>query len=120
MADIQKIDRNAGVRIVDAEVLKPTSADGSDDHSKSDYLKVTVNDTNREVKVEATNDDGTVTEVPLIFLAKGRGARIPKLTTAQRDALNLAAGDAGEVIYNSTTNKINFWTGAAWEVVTSA
>lgn len=42
------------------------------------------------------------------------------VTTAERDAL---AGDdlfAGRMVYNSTTNKLNFYNGSAWEVVTSA
>lgn len=44
----------------------------------------------------------------------------PRHTTTTRDAL--AAGDkvAGLLIYNTTTNKLNFWNGTAWEVVTSA
>lgn len=48
------------------------------------------------------------------------GNILPRMTTAERDAL--AAGDKfkGLVIYNTTTNKINQYTGAAWEAVTSA
>lgn len=41
------------------------------------------------------------------------------LTTAQRDALTLGATQY-LIIINSTTKKINFWNGTAWEVVTSA
>ena len=33
-------------------------------------------------------------------------------TTTQRDALTSAAGD---MIYNSTTNKVQVYTGSAWE-----
>lgn len=40
-----------------------------------------------------------------------------RMTTAQRDALTPTAGAA---IYNSTTNKLNFYNGTAWEAVTSA
>jgi hypothetical protein len=39
-------------------------------------------------------------------------------TTAERDALTDMI--AGTVVYNSTTNKINFYNGSAWEAVTSA
>lgn len=39
-------------------------------------------------------------------------------TTAERDALTTMV--AGDVIYNSTTNKLNFYSGSAWEAVTSA
>jgi hypothetical protein len=55
------------------------------------------------------------------------GGGFPKYTTTQRNALTVDATAiatnkivAGTVIYNSTTNKINFWNGAAWEAVTSA
>lgn len=56
-----------------------------------------------------TKDDGT----PI-----AAGIRPPKLTTAERDAL--AEVEAGAVIYNTTTNKLNFYNGSAWEAVTSA
>lgn len=45
------------------------------------------------------------------------GFILPRMTTAQRDALTAVAG---EMIYNTTTNKLNFYNGAAWEAVTSA
>lgn len=45
----------------------------------------------------------------------------PSMTTTQRDALAAAGGlTAGLMIYNSTTNKFNFYNGTAWEAVTSA
>ena len=43
--------------------------------------------------------------------------RLQSLTTAQRD---LIAPSSPALIFNSTTGKLNFWTGAAWEAVTSA
>jgi hypothetical protein len=42
----------------------------------------------------------------------------PRMTTAQRDAITSVP--AGLMIYNTTTNKINFYNGSAWEAVTSA
>lgn len=42
----------------------------------------------------------------------------PRMTGVQRDAIS--APTAGLVIYNSTTNKLNVYTGAAWEAITSA
>jgi hypothetical protein len=47
-----------------------------------------------------------------------KGLLLPRLTTVQRDAIGSAA--EGLLIYNTTTNKLNFYTGAAWEAVTSA
>lgn len=43
---------------------------------------------------------------------------LPIMTTTERDAL--VAPSEGTVIFNTTSNKLNFYTGAAWEAVTSA
>lgn len=40
------------------------------------------------------------------------------LTTTQRNAISSPA--LGATIFNTTTNKLNVWTGSAWEAVTSA
>ena len=40
--------------------------------------------------------------------------RLPRHTTATRDALNLGATDRGTKIYNTTTDKEETWTGSAW------
>jgi len=47
---------------------------------------------------------------------------LPKYTTAERDAM---VAEIGTIIYNTTTNKVNFCKTAAagagnWEAVTSA
>jgi hypothetical protein len=42
---------------------------------------------------------------------------LPSMTTAVRDAVSSPAG--GSLIFNSTTNKLNFYNGTAWEAVTS-
>ena len=42
----------------------------------------------------------------------------PRMTTAQRNAI--ASPATGLIVYNTDTNKINVYTGAAWEAVTSA
>ena len=42
----------------------------------------------------------------------------PRMTTTQRNAVS--SPTAGMVVYNSTTNKLNVYTGSAWEAVTSA
>ena len=42
----------------------------------------------------------------------------PRMTTAQRDAI--ANPVAGLMAYNTTTNKLNFYNGSAWEQVTSS
>ena len=47
-----------------------------------------------------------------------KGFLFPKHTTTQRDAV--ASPVAGLAVYNTTTNKLNFYNGSAWEAVTSA
>jgi len=42
------------------------------------------------------------------------------LTTAERDALPANELEAGLMIFNTTTSKLNLYTGLAWEAVTSA
>lgn len=46
------------------------------------------------------------------------GVRLPSLTGTARDAIS--APVEGLLIFNTTSNKLNFYTGAGWEVVTSA
>lgn len=45
---------------------------------------------------------------------------IPKLTTTQRNALAGTDLYEGLMVNNITTHKLNFYTGSAWEAVTSA
>jgi hypothetical protein len=46
-----------------------------------------------------------------------RSSIIPKYSEDERDDLS---PEAGVLVYNTTTNKLNFYNGSAWEVVTSA
>lgn len=46
-----------------------------------------------------------------------QGVLLPRMTTTQRDAISSPA--RGLIIYNTTTNKLNFYNGTAWEAVTS-
>jgi len=64
---------------------------------------------------------GTGTDVPSAGLILGgttKGLRLNVLTTTQRDAISSPA--EGLLIYNTTTNKLNFYNGTGWEAVTSA
>jgi len=56
----------------------------------------------------------TETRRPELTIATG----FKSLTTTQRDAI--ASPKAGMTIFNSSTSKLNFYTGSAWEAVTSA
>lgn len=42
----------------------------------------------------------------------------PRMTTIQRDAISSPA--SGLMVFNTTTSKMNFYNGSAWEVITSA
>lgn len=46
------------------------------------------------------------------------GIITPSLTTSARDAVS--SPPSGLLIFNSTTNKLNFYNGSAWEAITSA
>lgn len=52
--------------------------------------------------------------------ATGYGLLLPSLTTTQRDTASIGGATTGTLIYNSTTNKLNFYAASAWEAVTSA
>jgi hypothetical protein len=54
----------------------------------------------------------------LQLTSTAKGFRPPAMTTTNRAAI--ATPIAGLMIYNTTTNKLNFYNGTAWEVVTSA
>lgn len=53
----------------------------------------------------------------LELVSTTRGLLLPRMTTTQRDAIGTPA--SGLLIYNTTTNKLNFRAAAAWEAVTS-
>ena len=54
----------------------------------------------------------------LHLVSTTKGFIPPRMTTAQRDAIGTPS--SGLIIYNDSTNKINVYTGSAWEAVTSA
>ncbi|MDR1632348.1 MAG: fibrobacter succinogenes major paralogous domain-containing protein, partial [Dysgonamonadaceae bacterium] len=43
------------------------------------------------------------------------GLHLPRLTTAERDALSLNADAAGLLIFNISTNCLDIWTGSTWK-----
>ena len=67
--------------------------------------------------VATTSDD--VSLAPLGYMI------MPRLTTTERNALkdgisNSSTLLSGSVIYNTTLNKLQVWTGSAWETITSS
>jgi len=49
----------------------------------------------------------------------GAGILLPRITTTTRDNIPAGILQRGVVVYNSTTNKLNFYDGTAWRAVTS-
>ncbi len=67
---------------------------------------------------EASLGSTPVSKLALDIPSTTKAFRPPAMTTAQRDAI--ASPPTGGMIYNTTTNKLNVYTGSAWEAVTSA
>jgi len=60
---------------------------------------------------------GTTTDNPRAILnltSTSKGVLVPRMITSERDAVSWVAGDAGMVIYNTTTNKHQGWNGTTW------
>lgn len=47
-------------------------------------------------------------------VSTSKGIQVPRLTTTQRNAVTWVAGDAGMIIYNTTTNKHQGFDGTNW------
>jgi hypothetical protein len=76
------------------------------------------------MRITSTGNVGIGTAAPdadaiLQLDSTTQGFLPPRMTTAQRDAI-AAPVPAGLMIYNTSTNKLNFYNGTAWEAVTSA
>jgi len=53
-----------------------------------------------------------------IFNLVGKGTVPPRMTEAERDLIT--SPQQGLIIVNTDTSKLNFYTGAGWEEITSA
>lgn len=78
---------------------------------------------NRGIKINTNGSVGIGTNTPnatalLDLTSTTQGFLPPRMTTTQRNAI--ASPAAGLVVFNTSTNKINFYNGTAWEAVTSA
>jgi len=61
-----------------------------------------------------TRDASSILELESI----NSGFLPPRMTTAQRDLISSPA--SGLIVYNTTANKINVYTGSAWETISSS
>lgn len=100
------------IKVVDTGTNDPRDSYGSPDVAARDYLQVTVNGSTREVTLQAKNDGEDAEDVSLsvagVFMP-------PRYATG--DLPTLAAGQEGAIAYDTTTNDLMVWTGAAWVVV---
>jgi hypothetical protein len=74
------------------------------------------------VVIDSTGTVGIGTTTPsakaiLDVTSTTKGFLPPRMTTTQRNAITSVP--AGLMVYNTTTNKLNFYNGSAWEAVTS-
>ena len=51
----------------------------------------------------------------LTCISSTKGMLPPRMTTAQRDAINSGTFTTGLTLYNTTTNKLQFYNGSAWQ-----
>lgn len=75
------------------------------------------------MKIDASNNVGIgVTNIDSSCLlhmnSTTKGFRPPRMTSTQRNAIS--SPSTGLIVYNTTTDKINFYDGDAWRVVTSS
>ncbi len=68
-----------------------------------------------QIGIGVTN--ATTIDASAIFdiSSTSRGALLPRMTTAQRDAINSGTFATGLIIYNTTTNTLQFYDGTTWQ-----
>lgn len=97
------------------------ASDGDIDFNNYNLLNVDINGGNIDGAVigSSSASDGTfsVLEATTI-LVEGIKFVLPVLTTTERNAIGVPS--EGWLIFNTTTNKLNFYNGTAWEQVTSS
>lgn len=108
---ISIIDDDVSIGDVSAAIVFATNAPG------------TATGVLERMRITSSGNVGIGTSTPnasclLDLSSTSRGFRPPSMTTAQRDLI--ASPVAGVMIYNNSTNKLNFYNGSAWEAVTSA
>jgi hypothetical protein len=79
--------------------------------------------TTERMRIAAAGNVGVGTSSPnaaavLDVSSTTQGFLPPRMTTTERN--DITTPPAGLMVYNTTTNKLNFYNGTAWEAVTSA
>ena len=97
--------------------------------ANSDYNYLSIGST-AQFNVGRDGFVGVGTTVPAVAMdfrasgaaAESRAIMLPRVTGIEITAISGGMGldQKGTLIYNSSTNKLNFWNGSAWEAVTSS
>lgn len=69
------------------------------------------------------NSTGTAPDAQSILdvSSTSKGVLLPRMTTAQRNAISPSTGaDFGMVIYNTSTSTYDYWDGSAWQQIPNA
>jgi hypothetical protein len=61
-----------------------------------------------------TNNPNPKSVLDLSSPTNNQGFLVPRLTTAQRTAMVLTTTEKGLLVFDTNTNKFNFWSGTAW------
>lgn len=91
---------------------------GAADNSTEVYLDGVTGNSYMMGSLLIGDDASAAATAALELKSTTKGLLLSRLTDAQRDAIVTPA--EGLMIYNTDSNKLNFYNGAAWEVVTSA
>jgi preprotein translocase subunit Sec61beta len=91
-------------------------------YNAAGVIRFYTNGTSERMRIDSSGNVGIGTTSPnaaalLDVTSTTKGFLPPRMTTVQRDAITTPP--AGLMIYNTTTNKLNFYNGSAWEAVTS-
>ena len=103
------VDGTPGTNDMPGRLVFLTTADGAG--TPSERMRI---DASGNVGIGTTANASAI----LHLSSTTKGFLPPVLTTTQRDAISSPA--EGLMIYNTTTNKLNFYNGSAWEAVTSS
>jgi hypothetical protein len=102
-------DGTPGVDDMPGAILLATTADGA--NATTERMRI---DSAGNVGIGTTANAAALLDVS----STTKGFLPPRMTGAQRDAISTPP--AGLMVYNTTTNKLNFYNGSAWEAVTSS
>lgn len=123
---------NGGALTLDAGAKAGSGTDGSVAIGATNAEAVTIGRTGKTATVAgalAVTQGSTFTgnvgvggaasaSAALTVTSTTQGLLLPRMTATQRDAI--ASPAAGLLVYNTTSGKLNFYNGSAWEAVTSA